>query len=345
MSVTLLAAFRSLLALVFAISAFTKLVDRSGFKSALEGFGLPERLQVPITLLVPPLELAIAIALLPATSSWPAAACALVLLIVFSAAIVVSLARGRRPDCHCFGQLSSAPVSWRTLLRNGLLMAVAAAVVAGESAKNGPSMVSWATRLPLWGALGVVAVVVVIALVGTQTWMFVHVLRQNGRLLLRLDALETTLAHADFLTSQAGGKAAAAPIDARVGLPVGAPAPAFRLDRLDGGTSTMTELLASGKPVALAFVDPHCGPCAALLPELARWRAELASQVTVAIITRGTIEANTSKLAGLDPGHVLVQKDREVSEAFRAYGTPSMILVEADGTIGSLVAPGLDAIR
>jgi thiol-disulfide isomerase/thioredoxin len=107
----------------------------------------------------------------------------------------------------------------------------------------------------------------------------------------------------------------------------------------------MTEFLALGKPLALAFVDPQCGPCAALLPELACWVAELADQVTLVVITAGTIEANNRNLGGHDLGHVLVQKGREVSEAYRAHGTPSMVLVEPGGMISSPVTPGRDAIR
>ena len=107
----------------------------------------------------------------------------------------------------------------------------------------------------------------------------------------------------------------------------------------------MTELLAPGKPLALAFVDPDCGPCTALLPELARWQQELADQVTLAVITTGSADANNRKLAGHDLHHVLLQDGREVSEAYRAYGTPSMVLVESSGTVSGPVASGRDAIR
>jgi len=41
-----------------------------------------------------------------------------VLLLAFTAAIAVSLARGRAPDCNCFGRLSAGAVGRKTLLRN-----------------------------------------------------------------------------------------------------------------------------------------------------------------------------------------------------------------------------------
>jgi len=100
-----------------------------------------------------------------------------------------------------------------------------------------------------------------------------------------------------------------------------------------------------GKPVVLLFSDPGCGPCTALLPEVGRWQHDHANKLVVALISRGTVEANRAK--GTESGlrHVLLQKDREVAQAYLASGTPSAVLVRQDGTIGSPLAQGADAIR
>jgi hypothetical protein len=58
------------------------------------------------------------LALLPVATAWWGAVAALALLALFLAAIAFSFARGRRPDCHCFGQLHSAPIGSRTVIRN-----------------------------------------------------------------------------------------------------------------------------------------------------------------------------------------------------------------------------------
>jgi hypothetical protein len=42
--------------------------------------------------------------------------------------------------------------------------------------------------------------------------------------------------------------------------------------------------------------------------------------------------------------HVLLQDDREVAEANQAAGTPTGVLIRPDGTIGSPLAPGGEAI-
>jgi peroxiredoxin len=108
---------------------------------------------------------------------------------------------------------------------------------------------------------------------------------------------------------------------------------------------TLDALRALGKPVVLLFSDPGCGPCTALLPEVARWQRDLASKLVVALISRGDPEANRQKVTEYGLTHVLQQQDREVAEAYQAYGTPGAVLVRPDGTIGSPLAEGADAIR
>src|SRR6266571_3913788 len=105
---------RLVLSLVFLVAGFTKLADRTGSRQALLDFGVPARLATPGGLLLPLAELAVAVAL----------------LLLFIAGIAFNLARGRRPECHCFGQVSSRPIGWSTLLRNLVLAAAAGFIVA-----------------------------------------------------------------------------------------------------------------------------------------------------------------------------------------------------------------------
>jgi hypothetical protein len=88
--------------------------------------------------------LVVAATLLPASTAWWGALGALALLSVFVAGIGINLARGRTPECHCFGQLHSAPAGWKTLARNGILAAVAGFVLwEGYEGGDGPSALSW----------------------------------------------------------------------------------------------------------------------------------------------------------------------------------------------------------
>jgi peroxiredoxin len=67
--------------------------------------------------------------------------------------------------------------------------------------------------------------------------------------------------------------------------------------------------------------------------------------VTLALISRGSAEANRSKASEHGIAQVLLQQDREIATAYQAYGTPSAVLIRPDGTIGSTLAQGAEAIR
>src|SRR5438270_103523 len=101
---------RLVLAAVFAVAGLAKLRDRDGTRTALAAFGAPAAAVPALSILLPLAELAVAGCLLVDPAVRPGAAGALLLLAVFSLAIAVSLAGGRTPDCHCFGQVHSAPI-------------------------------------------------------------------------------------------------------------------------------------------------------------------------------------------------------------------------------------------
>lgn len=168
-------------------------------------------------------------------------------------------------------------------------------------------------------------------------WVIFHILSQQGRLLLRLEALETRQAGASL--------AEPALVTGTAGLAIGTPAPSFTLPTLTSETLSLAALRALGKPVVLLFSDPGCGPCNALLPEIGQWQRDHAGKLVVALISRGTVEANRPKVTEHGLRHVLLQTDREVAGAYQASGTPSAVLVRRDGTIGSALAQGADAIR
>lgn len=94
----------------------------------------------------------------------------------------------------------------------------------------------------------------------------------------------------------------------------------------------------------LVFSDPGCTPCNALLPHLGRWQREHAVRLTVALLSRGTPEENRAKSAEHGLTQVLLQRDREVQQAYQVAWTPSAVLVRSDGRIGSSLAQGAEQI-
>lgn len=334
---------RVILAAVFAVAGVAKLLDRNGTREGLEGFGVPARIARPGSIALPLAEIAVAVLLLPVATAWYGGLGALILLLAFVAGIAYNMVKGRAPDCHCFGTLHSEPAGWSTLIRNAVLSAIALFLIARSPDEAGNSLVGWIGRLStgemIIGAVALLALAAAIA----EGWLLVHLLGQNGRVLLRLDALESMIAQ--------GGAAIPEPAQPQAtktpaaGLPEGSPAPAFRLEGVHGETMTLDALRSSGKPVMLIFSDPGCGPCNALLPEVGKWQREHASRLTIALISRGTIEANRNKVQEHGLTHVLLQKDREIANEYKAQGTPTAVIVKPDGTIGSPVVGGAAAIR
>lgn len=114
---------------------------------------------------------------------------------------------------------------------------------------------------------------------------------------------------------------------------MGTRAPAFGLSRLDGEPVSLDSLRAGGKPVLLVFTDPGCGPCSALMPDIGRWQGEHAQTLTIALVSRGARDANAAKASEHGISGVLLQQDREVSEAYQSVPTPSAVLVRPNGTV------------
>lgn len=297
------------LAVVFALAGVAKLADRTGTRTAVAAFGVPRALVAPAGLFVPIAELAVAVLLLVPGTRTAGAAGALALLTLLSAAVAVSMARGRAPQCHCFGQLHSEPAGWTTLGRNAALAALAAVALAADPVAVGGTAILLA-----------IAATVVVAAAGAAVLGFLSLLRSHGRLLMRLDALERALALAGIEVD------AQEPEMPQLGLAPGTAAPSF---------AALDELLAPQLPLLLVFTSPDCGPCQTLLPRLAAWQRDYGDRLTIAVISTGDEAAE----------HVVVDEDLAIYRDYEANGTPSALLVAADGTIASFVAGGPDAVE
>ncbi|HEU4656941.1 MAG TPA: MauE/DoxX family redox-associated membrane protein [Capillimicrobium sp.] len=336
---TLLLVARLALAAVFAAAAAGKLTDRHGARQAARELGVPSALAGTVALALPAVELGVAAALLSGRAAAAAAAVAALLLLAFTAALAVALARGRRVACHCFGELSSrAPAGPRTLARNAALLAAALAVAIAGRDDGGPSAIAWIGELDAaTGAALAVAVVAVLAAACCATLAH-RLLRSHGIALARLDAMEAAMRGAglDGLLDEA----LAATLPA-IGPRVGEPAPAFALEPAGGGAPVSLErLLARERPVLAVFADAECAPCRALVPRLAAWQREHADRLSIALIGGGDPERMLALAAehGLDDA--LLDPRSETYAAYAMAGTPSAVLIAADGTVAAPGAAG-----
>jgi thiol-disulfide isomerase/thioredoxin/uncharacterized membrane protein YphA (DoxX/SURF4 family) len=328
--------FRLALAATFAVAGIAKLLDKRQLANSLREFGVPQRFSAFLSKGLPLLELAVAMTLLSVRTAAFGASAALLLLLLFVGGMIYHLARGRRPRCNCFGQMGTAPIGPLTVVRNVLLAGFAVLIL---SIGRGPSiydpMASIANHVPMTGlSLGLL-----VALVLFQGFLTFQVLRQQGRILVILNA------------SQPGSQTSlertgtASTVNMAPGLGIGRQAPFFSLPSLAGNIVSLPSLLASGKNLLFLFMNPHCGPCVALVEEAVEWMHDEPAGLSVFIMTEGTPEENLGKTNGLIASHVFLQKQREVADAYHAWGTPAAVIVSPHGTLVSEVAQGAEAIR
>jgi hypothetical protein len=119
------------LALIFSASGAMKLRDLEMFEASLANYRLaPTWMEKPLAFLLPIAECVAAAGMLLTATRTIAASMVLALLMTFSGAIAINLARGRRNiDCGCFGPALRQELSGWLLLRNAFLMIVAAMTI------------------------------------------------------------------------------------------------------------------------------------------------------------------------------------------------------------------------
>jgi peroxiredoxin len=208
-----------------------------------------------------------------------------------------------------------------------------------------------------------------------------ELLRQNGRVLLRMEVLEKRLEelkaengerkverdqsdnHSHSLSIFPGGEEGGVLSDEqeararesrfgnrslamskikRDGLKAGTVAPEFHLPRLGGGELALSDL--RGKLVLLVFSSPNCGPCNALAPRLEKFHRKH-PQLEMVMISKEDPESNREKAKEQELTFpVVLQKKWEVSRDYAFFGTPVGYLIDSAGVIIADAAIGVDAV-
>jgi peroxiredoxin len=198
----------------------------------------------------------------------------------------------------------------------------------------------------------IVGLTVAFASLFAVCWLGWQLLRQNGRMLLRLDELEKRLNELEIEGA-----------DEPAGLPLDSLAPEFDLPDLTGERKTLAQ--CRGQTVLLIFFNPACGFCRELLPKLVALSSERAeaerntkdpasngephseqpSWPHLLIISTGDVETNRkffNEHKVTCP--VLLQKDMELATAYKANGTPTGYLINSEGKIASELAVGAETL-
>ena len=148
MNVVLSEALALLIALVFAGAAIAKLGAWSELPGVVQNFRvLPRTLVTPVALLLPLLEVAIALSILIKEMRSVAAVSAAVLFTVFGAALAINFFRGRRHiDCGCFRSELKQPISIAVVVRN-VFLAVCALLLLPAGGTAALSPLAWAIAI------------------------------------------------------------------------------------------------------------------------------------------------------------------------------------------------------
>jgi peroxiredoxin len=161
-----------------------------------------------------------------------------------------------------------------------------------------------------------------------------EVIKQQGRLLLRLDAIDGRVG----LRAPAGGPSEPA------GLAVGTTFPSFKLSDVAGNEVALEDL--RGKKVLLVNWSPQCGFCHRIAPDLAELHDDFEkTDVRLVLAAYGEAEANRK----LVDEHglkclLLLQKGEQVLEVFKGLGTPVAYLLDEDGRVAKPLAEGAERI-
>jgi peroxiredoxin len=166
---------------------------------------------------------------------------------------------------------------------------------------------------------------------GLTGWIGYQLIRQNGQVLLRLDAIQERLDTLDPTQ----------PVPSQpAGLAMGLEAPTFELPDLSGHLISLESL--QGSPLLLMFFDPGCGFCRTMAPDLAKLPIDGKNgQPVPVVVTAGDVDANRKLIEehGIQCT-VLVQSGREVAAAYGTNGTPSGYLIDESGRIASQLKAG-----
>jgi len=119
---------------ILAWAGLAKIGDLATFAGQIHNFRiLPVAFENLAAMTLPWIEIVVALTLLFGIRSRDGARTALVLLVVFTLAVVAAVARGLDIECGCFGTADASHVGWRKIAENLGMIAIAAVAARGPA--------------------------------------------------------------------------------------------------------------------------------------------------------------------------------------------------------------------
>ncbi len=283
---------RLILAAIFGLAGIGKLYDLEGSEKAVRNFGVPEVLAKAAAVLLPLVEISVAVLLLFAETSWFGAIGAVLLLIIFIGGMLNQMRLGNAPDCHCFGQIHSAPVSRKTLLRNAVFVIPALILIIQGRENQGIGVFDSSVNNSGFNFMQLVFGLIIIGFLAVVVYFLKQISQQQTQIMRRIELLEVLSHEGSGIVER---EDVSSPED---GLPIGAPAPDFELVNVYGKNVHFEHLLAQGKPILMFFVGVGCVPCASLLPEIEKWQKELGGKAEFCFYQRRKCGGKCKEIRG-----------------------------------------------
>jgi peroxiredoxin len=164
-------------------------------------------------------------------------------------------------------------------------------------------------------------------------WLGYQLVRQNGRILLRLDSIERQLRSRQGTQKREPG-----------GLPVGTLAPDFELPDLGEVPRKLSEF--RGRDLLLIFFNPNCGFCSKMADDLAALPIDGDDRHPLpVVVSTGDAEENRQFVERYGIRcPVLLQKQMEVATRYGAQGTPMGYRIDRAGRIASELTVGAEPL-
>lgn len=313
------------LALLLLASGLAKVLTRRTDESALNVLALPAVINTrPVRTALPWIEMILAFTLLLSSGIvlWAATAATVVLFIGFTVFVTLGVRQGDPASCGCFGSLSRAPMSWRSVVRNLVFVALAvvAFVVTSTASFHGPVL-----ALPWWS---VVAAAVPLLVIGMIVWAERGSAGSRGSRAVPAGSIPPLPQHLPESTSSV---APGAPEheetqhDDYVRLPI----PYISAVTGDGDRVSV-RTMARSRARALFYVSPGCSPCMTLLDRLQELPDALGPVALHTVVSHaGSLEALPASLRA----NALVDLDRSLASSFGMTSNPWAVVLGADGLL------------
>jgi thiol-disulfide isomerase/thioredoxin len=115
---------------------------------------------------------------------------------------------------------------------------------------------------------------------------------------------------------------------------VGAPAPDFTVDLLDGGTFHLSDHISDdGRPLVVNLWASWCVPCREEMPDLSEFAQANSGIAIVGVAVEDSLDSSTTFGEEIDPVYPLAFGNPAFDEAYPNFGLPVTYFLDESGVV------------